>query len=136
MVEEVYNFLLGYGFSIEQINYIEDINENIYLVTEYHAKKIIEFLKKFDLNKIEIINIISNNPEIISQKEKNLLGLYNLYKNYVNFSDEDIKNILINKTHLFIINYKKIKLFIESLQKKSKTDNEIRQQIINLNENI
>ena len=43
MAEEVYNFLLGYGFSVDQINYIEDINENIYLVTEYHAKKIIYF---------------------------------------------------------------------------------------------
>ena len=40
MEEKVYNYLIGYGFTHEQIDYIEDNNENIYMVTTYHVDKI------------------------------------------------------------------------------------------------
>ena len=108
MEEKVYNYLIGYGFTHEQIDYIEDNNENIYMVTTYHVDKIIEFLKKYNLKKIEIIRAITDCPEILSQKKYNLDNIIKIFDEH-SIPYEKVSEILKTNPKIFAINYKELK---------------------------
>ena len=108
MEEKVYEYLVGYGFTVEQIDFIEEKNENIYQVTTYHAEKIMEFLKTYNLTKEEIIKVVTSCPDLISQKKFNLDNIIKILNN-LSFSTEEIANLLKYKTKIFTINFKELK---------------------------
>ena len=59
MLDEIYQYLINYGFSKENLRRFEEENENMYFVSLDKVKENIDFFTNKGLNKSEFINIVN-----------------------------------------------------------------------------
>ena len=98
MREEVYDYLREYGFSKDKVYYFMDTNDRMFFTNLEEVKKNINFLSDKGLNKNDIIDIINDNPFMLTVKNNRLDALDNIYKNVISFNDDEICQ-LIKKNH-------------------------------------
>ena len=94
MKDEIYEYLISYGFNKDNLNKFEEENENMYFVSLNKVKENIDFFTNKGLNKSEFINIVNINPFILTLSSKRKSAFDDIYINKLNLSNEEIKYLL------------------------------------------
>lgn len=117
MKENIFDYLKEYGFEKEDIFSFQDINDNLFFVDISLVTTNIKFFEDKELSKEEVINIIKNNPFLltIGSKKKELLD--NIYYNI--FTKEELKNLIINYPDSYIVNPLELKELIDYIKNKN-----------------
>ena len=102
MRENIFDYLKEYGFNKEDIYSFQNENDKLYFVDITLVTTNIKFLEDKGLSNKEVINVIKNNPYLltIGSNKKNILD--NIYNNL--FNKEELKNLIINYPNTYIIN--------------------------------
>ena len=79
MREDVYNYLHAYGFSSIELDEIEKRNENMFFTNVSEVRKNITFLEEKYLDVEDILNIINDNPFMLTEKNNRLETIDNIY---------------------------------------------------------
>ena len=94
MKNEIYEYLINYGFNKNNLNRFEELNENMYFVSLDKVKENINFFTNKGLNNIEIINLINSNPFNLTLSSKRKNAFDDIYIKKLNISNEEIKYLL------------------------------------------
>ena len=102
MKEEVFEYLIEYGFDKEDLEEFLKINDKLFFANLDNIKNNINFFKDKELTKDEIINIIKEECFLltISNKKKELLD--NIYYNI--FNKDELKNLIITYPPSYVVN--------------------------------
>ena len=102
MKEEVFEYLIDYGFNKEDLEEFLKINDKLFFANLDNIKNNINFFKDKELTKDEIINIIKEECFLltISNKKKELLD--NIYYNI--FNKDELKNLIITYPPSYVVN--------------------------------
>lgn len=136
MKNEIYEYLINYGFSKEILDRFEELNEDMYFVSLDKVKENINFFAGKGLNNKEIISLANNNPFILTLSSKRKNAFDEIYINKLNLSNEQIKYLLNNNSNIYTcspLEFDKIINYFNN-DKKYSIDN-IKQIILN-NPNI
>lgn len=136
MKNEIYEYLINYGFSKEILYRFEELNEDMYFVSLDKVKENINFFAGKGLNNREIISLANNNPFILTLSSKRKNAFDEIYINKLNLSNEQIKYLLNNNSNIYTcspLEFDKIINYFNN-DKKYSIDN-IKQIILN-NPNI
>ena len=101
MDEEKYNYLLNLGFSPLDIDDIEIYNKDIYTIELDKLKETIDFLLSFKLSKKELVKVITNNYDLITENVRRLKMIEVIYSEKIGLSNEEIKNLLLKNNNAF-----------------------------------
>ena len=102
MPEEVYNYLIEYGFSNEELDNFQEENEKIFFTSIDIVKNNISFLEGIKLNKEDITNILRINPFMITVGNDRIVALNKIYYEVLGFTDNDIKSLILNNADLYV----------------------------------
>lgn len=94
MKNEIYEYLINYGFNKDNLNRFEEENENVYFVSLNKVKENIKFFTNKGLNNKEIINLVNINPFILTLSSKRKNAFDDIYISKLNLSNEEIKYLL------------------------------------------
>ena len=102
MKEEVFEYLIEYGFNKEDLEEFLKINDKLFFANLDNIKNNINFFIDKELTKDEIINIIKEECFLltISNKKKELLD--NIYYNI--FNKDELKNLIITYPPSYVVN--------------------------------
>lgn len=103
MKEEVYDYLHEYGFSAIDIDKIEKENEDMFYTDISEVRKNITFLEEKYLESEDIINIINDNPFMLTEKNNRLEALDDIYNGILSFDYESLKTIIKNNPEAYTI---------------------------------
>lgn len=136
MKNEIYEYLINYGFSKEILDRFEELNEDMYFVSLDKVKENINFFAGKGLNNKEIISLVNINPFILTLSSKRKNAFDEIYINKLNLSNEQIKYLLNNNSNIYTCSPLEFDKIINYLNydKKFSIDN-IKQIILN-NPNI
>ena len=101
MPEEVYNYLIEYGFSNEELDNFEEENEKMFFTSIDIVKNNISFLEGIGLNKENIINILRINPFMITVGNNRITALNKIYYEVLGFTSDDIKSVILKNADLY-----------------------------------
>ena len=101
MNDDIYEYLINYGFSKENLDLFEEINEDMYFVSLNKVKENIEFFTSKGLNKEEIINLAIFNPFILTLSTKRKNAFDEIYINKLNLTNEQIKYLLLKNDNVY-----------------------------------
>ena len=116
MKDEIYEYLMIYGFHKEELNRYEELNEDIYFISLDKVKENINFFINKGLSNNEIRSLTNMNPFILTLSSKRKNAFDEIYMNKLNLSNEEIKNLLNRNDNIYtcspleldkIINYLK-----------------------------
>ncbi len=94
MKSKIYEYLMNFGFSKQDLNKIEKLNEDIYFVTLDKVIENINFFIGKGLNNKEIINLANLNPFVLTLSSKRKNAFDEIYINKLKLSNEEIKYLL------------------------------------------
>lgn len=136
MKDEVYEYLINYGFNKDNLDRFEELNEDMYFVSLDKVKENINFFEGKGLNNKEIISLANNNPFILTLSSKRKNAFDEIYINKLNLSNEQIKYLVNNNSNIYTCSPLEFDKIINYLNydKKFSIDN-IKQIILN-NPNI
>lgn len=102
MKEEVFEYLIEYGFNKEDLEEFLKINDKLFFANLDNIKNNINFFIDKELTKDEIINIIKEECFLltISNKKKELLD--NIYYNI--FNKDELKKLIITYPQSYVVN--------------------------------
>ena len=136
MKNEIYEYLINYGFSKENLDRFEELNEDMYFVSLNKVKENIDFFAGKGLNNKEIISLANINPFILTLSSKRKNAFDELYINKLNLSNEQIKYLLNINSNIYTCSPLELEKIINYLNKdKNYSINNIKQIILN-NPNI
>lgn len=136
MKNEIYEYLINYGFSKENLDRFEELNEDMYFVSLNKVKENIDFFAGKGLNNNEIISFANINPFILTLSSKRKNAFDELYINKLNLSNEQIKYLLNINSNIYTCSPLELEKIINYLNKdKNYSINNIKQIILN-NPNI
>ena len=115
MNKQVFEYLKILGFTDDEINYIEEKNDNIVYVNLAHVKQIIIFLQKLNLNNDSIKKICLDNVYMITETFRRINKLNDIYFEYLGFTTNEIKQLIIYNSNIYIINPNKLEMIIKYL---------------------
>ena len=101
MKNEIYEYLINYGFSKENLDRFEELNENMYFVSLDKVKENINLFAGKGLNNKEIISLANINPFILTLSSKRKNAFDEIYINKLNLSNEQIKYLLNNNSNIY-----------------------------------
>ena len=101
MPEEVYNYLIEYGFSNEELDNFQEENEKMFFASIDIVKNNISFLEGLGLNKEDIINILRINPFMITVGNNRITALNKIYYEVLGFNNDDIKSLILKNADLY-----------------------------------
>ena len=101
MPEEVYNYLIEYGFSNEELDNFEEENDKMFFVSTDIVKNNISFLEGLGLNKEDIINILRINPFMITVGNNRITALNKIYYEVLGLNNDDIKSLILKNADLY-----------------------------------
>ena len=101
MNDDIFEYLINYGFSKENLDLFEEINEDMYFVSLNKVKENIEFFTSKGLNKEEIINLAIFNPFILTLSTKRKKAFDEIYINKLNLTNEQIKYLLLKNDNVY-----------------------------------
>lgn len=135
MEEEVYQYLRNYGFTKEELKDFEKHNIKLYEVEFLTVQYNFNFLEKHGLNKQGILDLIRNNIYMITVNKKKLDYLEKIYKEILNFNEDEIKELLLKYNDLYIVNPIKVEELINFYRNKNYSIEDIK-RLIMINPNI
>lgn len=130
MIEEIYEYLSEYGFDPIEIDKIIKINQNIYFSNVEEINKNIKFLEEKYLEYDDIVELIINNPFMLTEKNNRLEALDTIYNNILSFDYEALKQLLKNNSETYTTSPVELKKIIEYLKGKNISNEIIRNLII------
>ena len=101
--EEVYDYLHEYGFSAIDIDKIEKENEDMFYTDISEVRKNITFLEEKYLEREDIINIINDNPFMLTEKNNRLEALDDIYNGILSFDYESLKTLIKNNPEAYTV---------------------------------
>lgn len=101
MPEEVYNYLIEYGFSNEELDNFQEENEKMFFASIDIVKNNISFLEGIGLNKEDIINVFRLNPFMITVGNNRITALNKIYYEVLGFTSDDIKSLILKNADLY-----------------------------------
>lgn len=116
MIEEVYEYLINYGFGHDELKKFEKANEDLYFAGLKIVESNIEFLESKGIEKHEIVNIIRTNPFMLTCGSKKKKMLDEIYKRI--FTSEEIIDLIIRYPSFFTVNPLELNETIEYLNSK------------------
>ena len=134
MKDEIYEYLINYGFSKENIDKLEELNEDMYFVSLDKVKENLNFFTGKGLNNKEIINLANLNPFVLTLSSKRKNAFDEIYINKLKLSNEEIKYLLNVNDSIYTCSPLELENIINYLNK-NYSFNFIKQIILN-NPNI
>lgn len=125
MCEEVYDFLRNYGFSKEELSYLEEINDNMYFTNLKEIIKNIDFLTNKGLTKEEILYVVKNNCFMLTEKNNRLEALDDIYINDLGLNNNLLKELIINNPDTYSISPIELNKIINYLKDNNYDKNKI-----------
>lgn len=101
MKDEVYSYLISYGFNSYDLNNFVEENEKMFFVSIDIVKNNISFLEGLGLNKEDIINILRINPFMITVGNNRITALNKIYYEVLGFTSDDIKSLILKNADLY-----------------------------------
>ena len=131
MQEQVYDYLREYGFTKEEVNNIEEVNEKMFFTSKEIVFSNIKFLTDKGLSKEEIIKLINNNPFMLTVGKNRLEYLDKIYLNILSLNNSELKNLIISNSDTYIVSPIELEGIINYLKNNNYTNEGIKQLIIN-----
>jgi hypothetical protein len=120
MLDEIFDYLLEFGFTKEDLRRFEDENSEMFEVDLKVVKDNIEFLFNKKLTKEEIIEVIKNDPFMLTDK-KNRRDYYDkLYIKVLNLTEEEIKSLIKSNNDVYSASPVELEKIINYLSSKNK----------------
>lgn len=123
MKDEVYEYLINYGFNKDNLNKIEQENEDMYFVSLDKVKENINFFEGKGLNNKEIISLANTNPFILTLSSKRKNAFDEIYINKLNLSNEQITYLVNNNSNIYTCSPLEFDKIINYLSRKYSYDN-------------
>ena len=101
MEDEIYEYLIDYGFTQENLSKFEELNDYMYFVSLDKIIENINFFTDKGLNTSEIINLANNNPFILTLSSKRKNAFEEIYDNKLKLSNEEIKYLLNSNDNIY-----------------------------------
>ena len=136
MKDEIYEYLIKYGFSKENLDRFEELNEDMYFVSLDKVKENINFFTNKGLNNNEIISLANINPFILTLSSKRKNVFEEIYINKLNLSNEEIKNLLNINNNIYTCSPLELDKIINYLNKYKNYSIDNIKKIILTNPNI
>ena len=130
MKEEVYEYLHDYGFSAIDLDKIEDTNEEMYFTNIKEVRKNLTFLEDKYLEPGDIINIINDNPFMLTEKNNRLESLDNIYNVVLGIDYEELKKLIINNPEAYTISPVELQAIIDYMKEFGYTKEIIKEFIL------
>ncbi len=130
MNKQVFEYLKILGFTDDEINYIEEKNDNIVYANLAHIKKIIIFLQKLNLDNDSIKKICLDNVYMITETFRRINKLNDIYFEYLGFTTNEIKQLMIYNSNIYTINPNKLEMIIKYLATNNYNKEAIRNLIL------
>lgn len=129
MREDVYNYLHAYGFSSIDLDEIEKRNENMFYTNVSEVRKNITFLEEKYLDEEDIIDIINENPFMLTEKNNRLEAIDKIYSE-LGFDYEALKQLIKNNPKAYTLSPIELSKIIEFLKGKNYNNDVIKKLII------
>ena len=129
MIDEVYEYLKEFGFTKEDLDSFENINERMYFTNLKEVTKNINFLSSKSLSKEEIINLIKSNCFLLTVKDNRLESLDNIYLNILNLNNGELKKLILLYPYTYIESPIEIEKIIAYLKENNYTIDNIKEII-------
>ena len=136
MKNEIYEYLINYGFSKENLDRFEELNEDMYFVSLDKVEENINFFAGKGLNNKEIISLANINPFILTLSSKRKKAFDDIYINKLNLSNEEIKNLLNINNNIYTCSPLELDKIINYLNKDKNYSIDNIKKIILTNPNI
>lgn len=130
MRDNIYEYLINYGFTSEQLTRYKKENEDLYFVVLNIVKDNIEFLTKKGFTTKEIINIVDNNPFMLTVTSKRKNAFEDIYINKLNLSNEEIKYLLMNNYDMYTCSPVELNKIIDYLNNKGYSMDNIKKLLL------
>lgn len=129
MREDVYNYLHAYGFSSIDLDEIEQRNENMFYTNVSEVRKNITFLEEKYLDEEDIIDIINENPFMLTEKNNRLEAIDKIYGE-LGFDYEALKQLIKNNPKAYTLSPIELNKIIDFLKSKNYNIDVIKKLII------
>lgn len=129
MREDVYQYLHDYGFSSIELDKIEDRNENIFFTNISELRKNLTFLEEKFLELDDIINLVNDNPFMLTEKNNRLEAIEEIYAR-IGFDSESLKKILRCNSRAYTLSPIELSKIIDFLKSRNCGYKEIREFFI------
>lgn len=116
MREEVYDYLHNYGFSAIELDKIEKENEGMFFTNLSEVRKNITFLEEKYLETNEIINIINENPFMLTEKNNRLEALDNIYNGILGIDYESLIKLIKNNPEAYTVSPIELQAIIDYMK--------------------
>ena len=113
MREDIYDYLINYGFTEEDSSRIKEENDKVYFAILKNITDNIEFLENKKKKKNEVIQVVRKNPYIITAGTRKKQLLDELYNSI--FNKDEIKELIIKYPYIYIVNPIELKEVIDYL---------------------
>ena len=131
MRDDIFDYLLSFGFTSNDLKQIEKENSEIFYVVLKDVKDNVDFLLNKGLTKEEIIFILKNNPFMLTD-EKNRREYYdNLYLNVLKFNKNELIDFIKSNNDAYTSSPIELENIIKYLLKKY-NENDIKKIILNV----
>lgn len=104
MDQNIYNYLIEYGFNKSDIENIKNKNSNYYFFNYNNIMKVLEYLEYFGFDESEIISIIISNPFILDVGVDRLKELKNIMFNHFKISNNEMISLINKNANIYTIN--------------------------------
>lgn len=130
MQEEVYDYLVEYGFTNSEIDQIESNNDAIFSITIDEIIERMMYLESKQIDKQNVIRIININPNILSVSDNEFSTIDDLFIDELNFDLSELSYLIINNPYLYNVGLKKIKQIINILYSKNIDEKDIKSVVL------
>ena len=130
MREEIYEYLHEYGFSAIELDKIENENEEMFFTSISEVKKNITFLEEKYLESDDIINLINDNPFMLTEKNNRLEALDEIYNGVLRFDYESLIKLIKSNPETYTISPVELKKIIDYMKNKGYTIETIKEFIL------
>ena len=117
MKEEIYDYLISYGFIENDLENIKKNNDKVYFATLKNITDNIEFLEDKGLQRDDIIKIIRKNPYMITTGTRKKELLDEIYSKI--FNKDEMKNFITKHSDAYIVNPVKLKEQLKNVEKQN-----------------
>lgn len=108
------DFLIRYGFSIEDIKEMMDTNIVIDSLNDENASMLVDVLNRLEIEKFEIRNILVANPFYLN---RNIREIESLILEFSKLNIKDLKTLFEANPFILNMDVKEFKEMISSLEK-------------------
>ena len=130
MPDEVYEYMKEYGFTYEDIDKMEDINDDVFALTLDYVKRNTSFLEDIGLNKTEVIEIMNKNPFMVTVHKNKLASFDEIFAD-LGFTKEELKTMLLKNPNIYTASPIELNKTINYIKEKGYDNKVVRNFIYN-----